>query len=358
MQSFLDLAQTVAAQPPHVGVLLGHIDVGKGREELYRDQLPELLVGLAAETRIASIRASTALEGYDVPNDRAQNLAASPPARVRNRNEKEFAGYRDAIDGLVRSQLSEPASLPLVLHLHRQLYAYSGGRGGRLKSENNEIVRYDDDGRRELIFTPVSWKQTEFALSELLARFNAACDRQDAHPLVLLGLFTLDLLAIHPVADGNGRLTRLLTTHQLLRMGYGVARYVSVEQRIFETRQSYYEALRSSQMGWHEAAHDVWPWISYFAGVLAGAYQTLEARVAAARSTTGMSKHDIVRRHVELMAVGSVFRFRDLRAALPGISDQTLRLALISLRDNGLAVASGHGAGARWTRTGTTAAGR
>lgn len=351
MRSFVDLDRTLAAQPPRVGVLLGRVDVGRGREELYRDQVPELLVGLAAQTRVASIRASTALEGYDVPEDRAANLAANPPARVRNRNEKEFAGYRDAIDTLVRASAPERSSLPLILHIHRQLYAHSGGRGGHLKNEDNQIVRYTDDGRREQIFAPVPWQETEFALSELLTRFNAACDDESAHPLVLLGLFTLDFLAIHPVADGNGRLARLLTTHELIRMGYSVARYVSVEQRIFDSKHSYYDALQSSQAGWHESRHDVWPWIGYFVGVLAGAYDAFEARVATARSTSGMSKHEIIQRHVELMPAGSSFRFRDLRAALPGISDQTLRLALISLRESGMAEVHGRGPGARWTRT-------
>ncbi len=350
MQSFQDLQQTLAFQPPRLGVVLGRIDVGRGREDLYRDQLPELLVGLAAQTRIESIRASTAIEGYEVPGDRAVNLAASPPARVRNRNEKEFAGYRDAIDGLIRADRPERLSVPLILHLHRQLYGHSAARGGYLKSEDNEIVRYDEDGRREKIFATVPWQQTEFMLSELIERYNAACDAQMAHPLVLLGVLTLDFLAIHPVADGNGRLARLVTTHELLRTGYGVARYVSIEQRIFESKNAYYESLRASQSGWHDGGHDPWPWIEYFSGVLADAYDAFEAKVASAQSTKGLTKQDIVRRHIMLMPPGTAFRLRDLRVALPGISDQTMRLVLVDLRDGGLAVASGRGGGARWVR--------
>lgn len=168
---------------------------------------------------------------------------------------------------------------------------------------------------------------------------------------MLLGSLCLDFLAIHPVADGNGRLARLLTIHELFRAGYGIARYVSLEQRIFETRNSYYAALRASQRNWNDAAHDVWPWIEYFAGIVAGAYESFEEKVSGIASTQGMSKQEIARRHVQLMPAGSVFRFRDLRSVLPGISDQTLRLALDGLRDGGLAAPSGRGAGARWTRT-------
>lgn len=350
MNSFMDLSRTLAAQPPRLGAVLGQSDVGKGREDLYRDQFPELLLGLATQTRVESIRASTAIEGYEVADDRAANLAATPPVRVRNRNEKEFAGYRDAIDGLIRAQVPERVSPSLVLHLHRQLYAHSGGRGGHLKSEDNQIVRHGEDGRRELIFEPPPWQQAEHMLSELLGRYNSACDARAAHPLVLVGILALDFLAIHPVADGNGRLARLLTTHELLRMGYGVARYVSIEQRIFDTRSSYYAALRASQVGWHEGAHDPWPWIEYFAVIMAGAYEAFESRVAGARSTQGLSKHEIVRRHVEIMPTDMTFSLRDLRKALPGISDGTLRLALVSLRDDRIATCTGHGRGAYWTR--------
>lgn len=350
MQSFLDPDRSFAAQPPRVGVLLGRIDVGKGREGLHLDQLPELLLGLAEQTRVASIMASTAIEGYYVELERAEKLVRQPDARIRNRNEREFAGYRDAIDELMRSERPERVSLPFVLHLHRRLYAHSGGDGGRLKGGDNEIVVYDERGRRQLIFRPPPWEQTEFLLGELIARYGEACDRQAAHPLVLLGAFVLDLLAIHPVADGDGRLARLLTTHELLRNGYGVARYASVEQRIYVSKQSYYEALRRSQSGWHDASHDVWPWIEYLATVLGESYDDFEARIAAARSTTGLSKQEIVRRHVLALASDRTFRLRDLRAALPGISDATLRLVLAELRGTGEVEVEGSGPGAVWAR--------
>lgn len=351
MRTFAHLGRLLGAQPPRIGVLLGRIDVGKGREGLYLDQLPELLNGLAEQTRVASISASTAIEGYDVEPERAEKLVYQPDARIRNRNEREFAGYRDAIDELMRSEPPERISLPFVLHLHRRLYAHSGGNGGTLKQADNEIVVYDERGRRELIFRPPPWEQTEFLLGELIARYDDACDRQLAHPLVLLGAFVLDLLAIHPVADGNGRLARLLTTNELLRNGYGVARYASVEQRIYISKQSYYAALRSSQSGWHEAAHNVWPWIEYLATVIGEAYDDFEARIAAARSTAGLSKQQIVRRHVLALSAGRSFRLRELRAALPGISDATFRIVLAELRGEGAIEVEGSGPGAVWSRT-------
>ena len=233
-------------------MLLSDIDTGRGRQELFADQVPELLSALATQTRVASIRASNAIEGIDVSEDRAAALDRLD-ARFRNRSEREFAGYRDAIDGLMSRPAPEAVSVPLILWLHRQIYLYSGGRGGHLKTEDNVIVRYDDHGRRIVVFRPPPWQQTEGLLIELVDRYNKAQADRIAHPVVLLAAFVLDFLAIHPVADGNGRVARLLTTSELLRLGYDVARYVSVEQRIYESKNTYYAALRQSQEGWVEA---------------------------------------------------------------------------------------------------------
>jgi Fic family protein len=350
MKTFLDLDRLLAAQPPRIGVLLSRIDVGKGREGLHRDQLGELLRSLANQTRVESIRASTAIEGYDVDPERARKLVRQPEAHVRNRNEREFAGYRDAINDLMRTEQQERLSLPFILHVHRQLYTHTGGGGGRFKLDENIIASRDARGRRVEIFAPPPPEDVEWMMVELVDRYNAAWDEQRAHPLVLLGAFVLDLLAVHPVADGNGRLARLITTHELLRNGYGVARYVSVEQRIYETKNAYYEALRQSQLGWHQAEHDIWPWIEYFAGVLAQAYDAFEAKVAAARSADGLTKQDIARRHIAALPHGSEFRLRDLRAALPGISDPTFRLALGALKVSGDVRVDGTGPGAVWKR--------
>jgi Fic family protein len=273
-----------------------------------------------------------------------------PGARVRNRNEREFAGYRDAIDGVMRAEQPERMSIPFILHLHRQLYTHTGGGGGRFKLEPNLITSRDDQGRRVTIFAPPEPEDVEWMMVELVERYNAACDEQAAHPLVLLGAFVLDFLAVHPVADGNGRLARLLTTHELLREGYGVARYASVEQRIYESKNSYYETLRQSQSNWHEAEHNIWPWIEYLVGVLAQSYEAFEAKIAAASSTKGMSKQQITRRHIAAMPAGREFRVRDLRAALPGISDPTFRIVLGELKQSRDVKVEGTGHSAVWTR--------
>jgi Fic family protein len=346
MQSFIDVDRTFAGQPRELGPLLARIDTAKGREGLFDDQMPNLLSQLAEDARIASITASNAIEGVVVEGDRAEQIAEGSH-RYRNRNEREFAGYRDATDELMRLQTQEPLSVPFVLHLHRLLFAHSGGRGGQLKSDQNLIVSYEG-GERKIVFETTAPEQTEFQLSELLARYEAEKRSQSAHPLVLIGGLVVDFLAIHPVADGNGRLARLLTTHELLAQGYRVARYASIEQRIYESKNAYYVALYESQRGWHGGEHNVWPWITYLAEILVSAYDDFERRVAAANSQTG-SKQERVREHI-LTHASETFRRRDIERSLPDISDATIRLVLAELRDAGRITSEGAGRGARWRR--------
>jgi Fic family protein len=346
MNSFIDLDRTFSNQPRRLGVLLAAIDTAHGQERLFEDQIPELLRQLAQNARIASITASNAIEGVTVDGYRAERIAEGSH-RYRNRNEREFAGYRDAIDILIRAEQPEPLSVPFSLHLHRLLFAHADGNGGHLKSDQNLIVSYES-GRRRVVFEPPPPERTQFFLTELFTRYNDAKSERAAHPLLLLAALVLDFLATHPVADGNGRLARLLTTHELLLDGYRVARYVSVEQRIYESKNTYYQALYDSQRDWHDAEHDIWPWVTYLCQVLADSYADFGARVAAASSLDG-NKQERVRGYV-LEQAPERFRRRDVERALPGISLATIRLVLAELREEKAIRAEGSGAGASWRR--------
>lgn len=351
MQSFVDLEKTFGGQPPRLGATLARIDVGRGREELYRNQLPELLRSLASQTRVESISASSAIEGVTVEPARVGKLVdARRPPRFRDRNEQEFAGYRDAIEAIARVDAQERMSVPLILRVHRDLFRHTEARGGYLKTDDNRIVTRDENGMQITLFEPPPWQQTDFFLTELVARYNDALDHELAHPIVLIGAFALDLLAIHPVTDGNGRVARILTTQTLLERGYGVPRYVSIEQRIYDTRNTYYDALYASQRKWHEAEHTIWPWVNYLAQILADSYDAFEQRVVAEqRRPRKMTKQDRVRLHV-LQYAPPRFKIDDLRLALPGISDQTIRLVLRQMRREGVVDSDDNGRNAEWTR--------
>jgi Fic family protein len=351
MRSFVNLEKTFGGQPPQLGAVLARIDLGRGREELYRDQVPELLRSLASQTRVESISASSAIEGVTVDPGRVGKLInGGQPIRFRDRNEREFAGYRDAVEASVRADPPERIGVPFILSIHRELFRHTDARGGYLKTEDNKIVGRDEDGHRVVIFEPPPWQETEFLLNELIARYNDALDRELAHPIVLIGAFILDFLSIHPVADGNGRVARILTTHMLLGCGYGVPRYVSVEQRIYDTKSMYYDVLYESQRDWHDGSHTIWPWVTYLAQILADSYDAFEQRVAAEqRGQRRMTKQGRVRVHV-LEYAPRTFTIDALRRALPGISDQTIRLVLATMRREGLIDSDDNGRNAIWTR--------
>jgi Fic family protein len=143
---------------------------------------------------------------------------------------------------------------------------------------------------------------------------------------------------------------RLLSNAMLAERGYTVGRYVSLEQAVAESSETYYQALLDSTHGWHDGAADPWPWLGYFTGVIAGAYTVFADRAAAAK--TPGTKQQRVREHV-LRHAPATFRLADIRTAVPGVSDQTIRLVLEQLKDEGRVQADGTGRAATWTRANT-----
>lgn len=352
LRSFDDISLRLTSPPLDLVTALGRIEHGRGREELYRAQAPQVLQRLAARTRFDSITASSAIEDVVVDDERALSLlhdAGTAKVAFRDRSEQEFAGYRDATDYLMGKE-AEPLSLGLVLHLHRLLMRHTGDPlAGALKASDNLIGDRDSDGRVTVVFkTVAAGARTEWHVSEAIDRYEGALAYSEIPRVLLLCALILDLLAIHPFQDGNGRVARLLTTNELLRHGYQVARYVSIEQRVFDTKHSYYEALRASQVGWHEGVHDLWPWTGYLLRVLEDAYDDFERRVAAGTQLIGATKAEQARNYIVDQAPRT-FRLAQIAHALPDISQATIRNALEALKAEGR-VEAGRGRSARWRR--------
>lgn len=336
LKTFADLDRSLSNQPRTLGVVLARVDVGKGREELYRNQLPELLTQLAEQSRIRSITASSAIEGVVVAAERGQGIAVGrvEPPGFRNRNEREFAGYRDALDGIIGSNGNGTLTLLSILALHRSLFSYTDTPGGVLKSEQNYIADETVGGGREIVFEPPSPTETPSLLDNLIWWYEKMRGEAAAHPLLLIAAFVLDFLCIHPFEDGNGRVARLLTSQLLLREGYGVTRYVSIEQLVYDNKNRYYESLRESSQGWNDGNHSVWPWTSFLVSTLAAAYDVFEQRVAASRGTDQMNKRRRVAEYVTRHAQAT-FTLGDIRGALPGVSTQTIHKVLKELKQAG-----------------------
>jgi Fic family protein len=351
LRSFSDISSRFATIPLDVVALLASIEASRGREQLYRTQAPQVLERLAARTRFDSITASSAIEDVVLDDERAlQLLRGVPNGPYRGRSESEFAGYRDAVDNLLDKDY-EPLGVPLILHVHRTLMRHTEDpMAGRLKSNDNFIGAKNPDGSRTVIFETVpAGEQTAWHLSELVARYEEALRETQIPSLLLLAALIVDFLAIHPFEEGNGRVARLLTTNELLRQGYGVARYVSIEQRFFDSKNSYYVALRSSQSRWHEADHDLGPWISYLLRIIEDAYTDFEQRIAAGTELVGATKREQASNYI-LTQAPRRFRLAQIADALPDISQATIRDALEGLRAERKLVV-GRGRSAMWERT-------
>jgi len=337
--------------PGEIVARLGAVDRSAGQADLYRRQMPGLLDHLRDHARVESVEASSAIEGVTAPHARAEAVVRNPEETPRNRSEAELQGYGNALTYIFDEGWPEGrVSVGMILHLHRLLYQPTGLQGaGRFKSADNVVVDRDASGGTRVRFHPVAAALTPAATKELVESYAALISAQPAHhPVIAVAAFILDFTVIHPFADGNGRLSRLLTNLLLGHHGYDAGRYVSLERQIERTQQRYYAALHASTIGWHERTHDVWPWIDYFVEVLAIVYERFIDQAEQVRARG--SKSERVRRHLERHANRS-FTMADLRSSLPGISDATIRLVLKQLRREGL-IQSTAGRTARWTWVG------
>lgn len=326
---------------------LRRIDRAAGQEARHADQLPQLLEALRHEARVESVTASNAIEGVVVADARVSKLVSRDPGRLRDRNEQEFAGYSAALDYLQQGDAGG-LTVGLVLHLHRMLFAFGDGGGGRLKVDENRVVNRHPDGTTSIRFEPVPAADTPFFLTELIGRTNDALADEMVHPLIATSAFVLDFLCIHPFGDGNGRTARLLTGHLLESQGYGVGRYISLEQLMYDSRSDYYRALEASTNGWFDdGAHELWPWAGYLLDCIEDAYDRFGTRIT--HSVTGGTKQSRVRDAV-LLHLAATFTIADIRRAVPGVSDNTIRLVLAELKRSGHVENDGTGRSAEWRR--------
>ncbi len=324
------------------------IGEGKGKQDLFKERAPEVLENLRQVAIIESTESSNRLEGVTLPRTAIELLVrrnAEPQAG--NRSEGEIAGYRNVLQ-LIHERHEHMELTPnLVLQLHRDLFKFSGaGAAGRWKATDNLISEKRLDGSIFVRFTPTPAWRTQEAMEALHRAFTTAGD-SDIDPLILTALYVLDFLCIHPFSDGNGRMARLLTVLLLYREDYEVARYISLERLIEQTKESYYDILYRASQGWHDSAHDPMPWVGYFLGVVRAAYDEFARDLGELRDGRGM-KTQLV-----LQAIGQMigdFSASELHQRCPSVGVDMLRYVLRSERDAGRLQAIGRGRGARWRK--------
>lgn len=319
-----------------------------GKQRMYVAQSPEVLNDLQQIAVIESTESSNRLEGVVVAASRLKSLVLKN-ATPKSRSEQEVAGYRDAL-GLIHESAGQMSfSEGVILQLHSILYRYMPefGKyaGGHWKATNNDIIERHPDGSSRIRFRPVAAHLTPMAITDMIGRYRTALDQHLADPLVLVPLVILDFLCIHPFPDGNGRMARLLTLQLLYHFDYTVGRFISLERIFEESKESYYETLEASSQNWHEAAHDISPWLNYFWGALLRAYKEFEERVGTIERGRG-AKGDRVR--AEILKRNLPFSISEIEEACPGVSRDMVRLVLRAIKAEGLIAPTGKGRGTKW----------
>lgn len=251
-----------------------------GKQELYLKQRPEELEKLVEIAKVQSTEASNAIEGIVTTNTRIRQLVEEKTT-PKNRDEQEIAGYRDVLNIIHESFDTIPISKNYILQLHKILYSHMNNpMAGRTKSVQNYISATYPDGHVETLFTPLAPFETSAALDKICEEYNRVIGNMEVEPLLAIPVFIHDFLCIHPFNDGNGRMSRLLTTLLLYRNGFYVGKYISLEAKIVKNKDLYYAALRQSQNGWHEGTEDAIPFIKYLLGTILSAYKDFEDRFA------------------------------------------------------------------------------
>lgn len=318
---------------------IGLIHEYKGKQQLYLKQKPMELSRLIEIAKIQSTESSNAIEGIVTTNQRLKQLMQEKTA-PRNRNEQEIMGYRAVLDMIHESFEYMPISPNVILQLHKKLYSlFPTSFGGAFKSTSNEIDEIRADGSVIVRFKPLEPFETPEAVQRLCEEYNRIISSGEVDPLVVIPTFIHDFLCIHPFNDGNGRMSRLLTTLLLYKNGYVVGKYISLEKKIHDNKDDYYDALQSSSENWHEGKNDDTAFTKYMLGVILSAYRDFEERLEIVSEKK--SAIDMVKEAFNVK-IGKVTK-SDIMELCPSLSRSSVEKALRDLISIGYISKHGNG---------------
>lgn len=329
--------------PMRITWYLSDIGRAQGLQELFTRQSPQKLKVLREHAIAQSAVSSNRIEGVEIENSRVGTVVFGAPT-LRDRDEEEVAGYRDALNMIHSRGADLPVSEQTILALHRM----SRGEiwdAGKYKDKPVDIIEKLPTGGERVRFRSVAPADTPAFTTELVSLWQDQSRERGISPLIIMAAFNLDFLCIHPFRDGNGRVSRLLLLLTAYHLGIEVGRYISLERIIEDSKERYYETLEQSSQGWHEGKHDPWPYLGYLLYVLKQAYDELERRVGELSSPRG-EKTALVVSAVEGQL--GEFAVSDIQNACPGVSIDLIRRTLKKLRAEGGVECTGMGRNAKW----------
>ncbi|MCL2120935.1 MAG: Fic family protein [Clostridiales bacterium] len=333
---------------PDIVSMLTRIHEHKGKQELHLEAHADALTTLIEIAKVQSTGASNRIEGIHTTDKRLEELVKNK-STPRNRTEQEIAGYRDVLATIHESFDYIPPRPNIILQLHKQLYSFAGTSiGGSYKNADNYITETDEAGNEKIRFSPVPAYLTANAMESLCDSFTRSIEKNEHDLLLLIPMFILDFLCIHPFNDGNGRISRLLTLLLYYRAGYIVGKYISLEKLIENSKDTYYEVLQDSSVDWHNSTNDYSPFVRYYLGIVIKAYNAFEERITYLQHR-GLSKPDRIKAVID-RKIGKLTK-KDILEACPDISKVTIERTLTSLVKNGYLSKTGGGRSSAYTKT-------
>lgn len=347
MRNFDYITKPKELLTPEIVQMVASIHEHKGKQELFLEANIDELKTLLEVALIQSTGASNRIEGIYTSDKRLEELV-SQKAEPRNRSEEEISGYREVLATIHESYEYIVPRTNIILQLHRDLYSYSqGAKGGIFKNSDNVIAETDAEGHQRARFIPVPAFQTAEAMDEMCNRFLEEWEANRMDKLILIPIFILDFLCIHPFNDGNGRMSRLLTLLLFYKAGYIVGKYISMEMLIEKTKETYYEALQASSIGWHECNNSYEPFVKYYLGIVLKAYKEFESRVEHLKHKN-LSKPDRIKAVID-QKVGKITK-KEIMDFCPDISKVTVERTLTDLVKKGYIAKVGAGPATGYVR--------
>lgn len=313
---------------PEIVGYLTTIHEYKGQQHLIANRHADVLADLVELAFIQSTESSNKIEGIYTSDERLKKIVMDK-TMPKTRNECEIAGYRDVLNTIHENYEHIPIRSTFILQLHRDLYKFEdAGIGGNFKSADNIIEEQDLEGDKFVRFNPVAAWETPESIERLCKAYTNVVNNTNADPLLIIPMFILDFLCIHPFRDGNGRMSRLLTLLLLYKSGYLVGKYISIEKLIEKTKSSYYDMLHESSRNWHEESNDYVPFVKYMLGVVAAAYRDFMERTKLIEEKR-VSKPDRITEEIK-KHIGTITK-AELLKIVPDVSQTTVQRTLTDL---------------------------
>jgi len=318
----------------------------RARESQLKDNYPEVFTRLESIAKVQSVKGSNAIEGIITTDQRVNEIVNQNSAPL-NHNEMEIAGYRDALNLVHENHDSLDIRERDILRLHEIMLSYAPVNGGSYKQSDNVIMEVDAAGQRRVRFAPTPANETTAAMEQLVLAFMDARNSYSINQLLLIPCFVLDFLCIHPFADGNGRMSRLLSLLLLYKNDFDAGKYISFEEQINKGKWDYYEALRLSSDGWHENANSYFPFIENFVATLLYCYKELDKRFAVVQA-----KKVNKRGRIEAIVLNSLLPIskQEICYVLPDVSPTTVEAALAAMVRNGAVDKVGSGKNTKYIK--------